>query len=322
MSRLALLTLACIVSGPIASTDAQAEKVAVVGMLWSHATTTDQIMQGLRDGLREHGYEEGRNLRLEVRTAAGQVDRLQTLAGELVRLHCDVIVIANTAGLRAASQATRTIPIVMTGFTADPVATGIVDSFRRPGGNVTGLYALPPELDGKRLEILKEALPNVSRVAVFWDVFSRSQLGEVQRAARSLGLRLQLIQVGGEQDLKRAFEESKLMKAEAIMLLWSPVFYVHDAKIAAYALDARVATVSALSTAVDAGALISYGADVIGSFRHAAYFIDRLLKGAKASELPIEQPTEFQLVVNLRTARLLGLTIPQPVLRRADRVIK
>ncbi len=323
MRRLLLLAVVCASPVLVADTWAQqSQSVPVISVLMTHAPVNDPTVQGLRAGLREFGYEEGRNIRLEVRTAAGQVSRLQLLAEELVHLNSDVIVIANTAGLRAAQQATRTIPIVMTGFTSDPVATGLVESFRRPGGNVTGLYSLPSELDGKRLEILKEALPSVSRVAVFWDAFSRSQLGEVQRAAQSLGVRLQLVEVRGPQELEPAFKDSKRKKAGAVMLLWSPVFYAHDSEIAALGLDAKLATVSALNTAVRAGTLISYGADVVDNFRRAAYFIDRLLKGGKASELPIEQPTKFKLVVNLKTAKALGLTIPQSILLQADEVIR
>ena len=300
----------------------QPKPMPVIGVLWTHAPLNDPTFQGLRAGLQEFGYEEGRNIRFEVRTAAGQVDQLQRLAEELVHLKSDVIVVANTAAVRAAYQATHSTPIVMTGFTADPVSIGVAESFARPGGNVTGIYSLPPELDGKRLEILKEALPDVSRVAVFWDAFSRSQLSEVQRAAQSLGVRLQLIEVRGPQDLETAFKDAKRKKAGAVMLLWSPVFYVHDSKIATLGFDAKLPTVSALNTAVKAGTFISYGADVVDNFRRAAYFVDRLLKGAKASELPIEQPTKFRLVVNLKTAKALGIAIPQSILLRADEVIR
>ena len=300
----------------------QPKTMPVVGVLLTHASLNDPVVQRLRAGLHEFGYEEGRNIRLEVRTAAGQVDQLQPLAEELVRLNSDVIVVANMAGARAAQQATHTIPIVITGFTPDPVATGLAESFGRPGGNVTGLYSLPSELDGKRLEILKEALPDVSRVAVFWDAFSRSQVGEVQRAAQSLGVRLQLIEVRGPQDLATAFKDAKRKKAGAVMLLWSPVFYVHVSEIAVLGFDAKLPTVSALNTAVEAGTFISYGADVFDNFRRAAYFVDRLLKGAKASELPIEQPTKFRLVINLKTAKALGITIPESILQRADEVIR
>ena len=323
MRRLLLIALVCALSVLVADTWAQQPaKVPLIGVLFTHVAANDPTVQGLRAGLREFGYEEGRNIRLEVRTAAGQVNRLQHLAEELVHLNADVIVIANTAGLRAAQLATRIIPIVMTGFTSDPVATGLVESFRRPGGNVTGLYSLPSELDGKRLEILKEALPSVSRVAVFWDAFSRSQLAEVQRAAQSLGVQLQLVEVRGPQDLEPAFKDAKRKKAGAVMLLWSPVFYVHDTEVAALGLDTKLPTVSALNTAVRAGTFISYGADVVDNFRRAAYFIDRLLKGAKASELPIEQPTSFKLVVNLKTAKALGITVPQSILLQADEVIR
>ena len=323
MRRLVLLALVCASPVLVADTWAQqSAKVPVIGLLMTHALANDPIVQGLRAGLREFGYDEGRNIRLEVRTAAGQINRLQYLAGELVHLNSDVIVIANTAGLRAAQQATRTIPIVMAGFTSDPVATGLVESIRRPGGNVTGLYSLPSELDGKRLAILKEALPGVSRVAVLWDAFSRSQLGEVQRAAQSLGVGLQLIEVHGPEDLEPAFKAGKRKKAGAVMLLWSPVFYAHATEIAALGIDVKLPIVSALNTAVRAGTFISYGADVVDNFRRSTYFVDRLLKGAKASELPIEQPTTFKLVVNLKTAKALGIMVPQSVLLQADEVIR
>ena len=323
MRRLLLLALVCASIVLVVDTWAQqSERVSIISVLWTHVPTDDPTVQGLRAGLREFGYEEGRNIKIEVRTAAGQINRLQHLAEELVHLNSDVLVIANTEGLRAAQQATRTIPIVMTGFTSDPVATGLVESFRRPGGNVTGLYSLPSELDGKRLAILKEALPSVSRVAVFWDAFSRTQLGDVQRAAQSLGVKIQLIEVRGPQELEPAFKDAKRKKAGAVMLLWSPVFYVHDTQIAALGLDTKLPTVSALNTDVKAGTFISYGADAVDNFRRAAYFIDRLLKGAKASELPIEQPTKFKLVVNLKTAKALGITVPQSILLQADEVIR
>ena len=299
----------------------QSAKVPVVGVLTTHAAVSDPIYDHLRAGLRELGYEEGRNIRVEIVTATGQVDRLPALAQDLVRNNVDLIVATNELSIRTAKKATTVIPIVMAGFGYDPVASGFIDSFRRPGGNVTGLYSLPSELDTKRLELLKEALPGVTRVAVFWeDPFGRSALEALNRAAPSLGVRIDLIQIQGQQDLETAFKAAKQKKDGAVLFVWSPTFFAHRDRVAALALKARLPTVSAF--AMGDGALISYGGDANAAFKRVAYYVDRLMKGAKPSDLPVEQVATFRLVVNLKTAEALGLTVPQSILLRADEAIR
>ena len=318
------LLFAFVVAVSTAAGTAQAQepkKVPVVGMLVTHAPVNDPIFENLRVGLREYGYEEGRNIRLEIVTAEGQLDRLPGLAQELVRQNVDVIIAPNEASTRTARQATSTIPIVMVGFANDPVALGLVDSFARPGGNITGLCSLPGELDTKRLELLKEALPGVSRVAVFWeDPFGRSSLAELQRAAQSMNVRLELIQLRGRQDLEAAFKAAKRKKAGAVLLVWSPTFYVYRDRVAELALQTRLPAVAAFAT--ENGALMSYGSDPYEPWRRVAYYVDRLLRGAKASDLPVEQVSKFKLVVNLKTAKALGVKIPESILLRADEVIR
>ena len=301
----------------------QSKKMPVVGILVTHAAASDPTFEPLRAGLREYGYEEGRNIKLEIVTAEGRLDRLPGLAAELVRQNVDVIVSPNELSARTALKATTTIPIVMVGFVYDPVALGLVESLRRPGGNITGLYTLAPGLDGKRLELLKEAVPNVSRVAVFWDpIFTQSMPSEVQSAAQSLRLSIELVEVRSAQDLESAFRTAKHKKVEAVMLQSSPIFYVHRAKAATLALSAKLPTVSAYDYATAAGALMSYGTDSAGNWRRSAYYVDRLLKGARPSDLPVEQVSKFKLAVNLKTAKALGITIPESILLRADEVIR
>ena len=296
----------------------QPAKVPVVGVLTTHVAVNDPLYDTLRAGLRELGYEEGRNIRIEIVTAAGQVDRLPALAQDFVRNNVDIIIATNELSVRTAKKATTVIPIVMSCCGYDPVASGFIDSFSHPGGNITGLYSLPAELDTKRLEILKETLPGVTRVAVFWeDPFGRSALEALNRAAPTLGVRLDLIQIHGQQDLETAFKAAKQKKDGAVLLVWSPTFFAHRDRIAALASKARLPAVAAF-----AGALVSYGGDVNAAFKRVAYYVDRLLKGAKPGELPVEQVAIFRLVVNLKTAKALGLTIPQSILLRADEVIR
>jgi len=300
----------------------QPARVPVVGMLITHAAMNDPVFDYFRVGLREHGYEDGYNIRLEIVTAEGQLDRLPALAEQLVRDKVDVIVSPNELSARAALKATSTTPIVLAAFGSDPVALGLVDSLDRPGGNITGTYTLSTELAGKRLEILKEALPTVWRIAVLWDPAFGAQHDELQRAAQSLGLQLEFIEIRSPQDLDAAFERAKRKKTRAVMLMRSSILYVQRARVASLALDARLPTVSSLNSAVEAGALMSYGPDLSGTYRRAAYFVDRLLKGAKARDLPVEQVSDLKLAINLRTARALGITIPESILLRADEVIR
>jgi putative ABC transport system substrate-binding protein len=301
----------------------QSSRVPVVGMLITHPPVTDPVVEALRTGLHQYGYEDGRNIRLEVRTAQGQLDRVPALAEELLRLKPDVIVLANEPALRAVTRSTSTIPVVMAGYTDDPAAIGWIESYRRPGGNVTGAFTVNSVLIAKRLELLRETLPNVSRVAVLWDpAFGQRQLEEAQRVAPSLGMRLQPVAVRSPQDLAPALAHAKRMNAGAVLLVWSPVFYVNRSRVAALALEAGLPVFTDMNVMVEAGGLLSYGSLGITSFSRAAYFVDRLLRGAKAAELPVEQMTNIKLVVSLKTARTLGITVPESVLLRADEVIQ
>jgi len=299
----------------------QRANMPVVGLLVTHATVNDPVYEGLRAGLREYGYEEGRNLKLEIVTAAGQLDRLPELAQGLVRQNVDVILAPNEASTRAAREATGTIPIVMIGFGGDPVALGIVKSFAHPGGNITGQCRLPADLDVKRLELVKEALPTVTHVAVLWeDPFGRSALSDLRRAADSLGLRLEVIQIHGKQDLETGFKAAKRKKAGAVLIVWSPTFYVNRDRVAELQLETGLPTISVASS--EGAVLMSYGADPFEAWRRAAYYVDRLLKGTRASELPVEQVSKFKLTVNLKTAKALKVTLPESILLRADKVIR
>ena len=320
--RDALAALASMLVWPVRAAAQQPGKMPMVGMLVTHPPVEDQVVESVRIGLRQYGYEDGRNIKLEVRSALGQADRVPALAEELVRLRADVIVLVNEVALRAVRHATTTIPIVMVGYTDDPVDVGWIESYRRPGGNVTGIFNVNSALVAKRLEILKETLPNVSRVAVLWDNFGQRQLEELRRAAELLRVQLEAIRIQGPEDLAAAFKGARRKKAGAVYLTWSPVFYVHRVRLAALALDSGLATIADLDVEAQAGCLLSYGSGAYESFVRAAYFVDRLLKGAKASELPVEQISTLKLVVNLKTANALGITIPESILLRADEVIR
>ena len=321
--RDALAVLGSTLMWPASLRAQESGRVPVVGMLITHPPVTDKVVESLRAGLRQYGYEDGRNVKLEVRTAMGQLDRVPGLAQELVRLPADAIVLANEPALRAVRQATTTIPIVMVGYTDDPVTLGWIESYRRPGGNVTGIFNVNSALTGKRLEMLRETLPKVSRVAVLWDpAFGKRPLEELQRVAQPLRVQLQPIEVPGPEDLEAAFKTAKRNNAGAVMLVWSPAFYLHRARIAGLALEAALPTVTDLDVLAEAGCLLSYGSDSYFPFERAAYFVDRLLKGAKAAELPVEQISKLKLVVNLKTAKALGVKIPESILVRADEVIR
>ena len=311
----------------------QSSKIPSVGVLMLAAGPHDTVVEAFRGGLRELGYVEGRNIRIEHRSALGKIELLPQLAEELVGLRVDVIVVGALAPARAARQASNTVPIVVAFYDYDPVATGLVDSFSRPGGNLTGVFGRQSELAGKRIELLRELLPRVSRVAVLWDAssgegsrgaVSRIQHEELEPIARSAGLNLELIEVRAPYDFQAAFKAAKTRKAEAVMVLFSPVFYSSPwrARLAQAALAARLPTIFQDPDNVEAGGLISYGSDVAGTWGRAAYFVDRVLKGAKPQDLPVEQVSKFKLVVNLKTAKALGLTIPESILLRADEVIR
>ena len=264
---------------------------------------------------------------IEYRDAEGKLERLPALAAELVALKVDVIVAAGTPAALAAKQATRTLPIVFAAA-ADPVASGLVTSLARPGGNVTGLSILAPELVGKCLEQLKQAVPGVSRVAVLWqpgglgERTEKDMLKGAEVAARALGVRLQFVEARGPADFDRAFSDMTRARAGALTVLASAMFFSERRRLVDLAAKNRLPAVYPLREFVDAGGLMSYGPNLADLFRRAATYVDKILKGAKPGDLPVEQPTKFELVINLKTAKALGLTIPPSLLQRADQVIE
>jgi putative ABC transport system substrate-binding protein len=300
----------------------QSDKVPVVGVLMVTAGPRDGPGQALRNGLRQLGYVEDKNIRIEFRSAQGQTDRLVGLAQELAELKVNVIVAGTEPAARAAQHATGTIPIVAVLSDHDPVASGLINSLSRPGSNVTGVFTRQSELVGKRLELLMEAVPRLSRVAVFWDLYSQRQFNELQQAARSLGVQIQSIELREPYDFKAGFRAAKQKEAGAVIVLFSPVFYRERAKLAALALEAGLPTMNQERSWVVAGGLISYGPTIADTHGRAAYFVDRLLKGAKPSDLPVEQATDFKLTINLRTAKALRLSVPESIVLRADEVIR
>jgi ABC-type uncharacterized transport system substrate-binding protein len=317
-----LAALASMLIWPVRGAAQQQGRVPVVGLLITHPPADDVVVDFFRAGLRKYGYEEGKNFKLEVRTALGRLDRVPALAEELVRIPVDVLVVVNEVALHASRQITRTTPIVMLGFIDDPVALGVIESYRRPGGNITGVFNVNAALSAKRLEILKETLPNLSRAAVLWDAFSKRQLDELQGAARALSIRLDLIEVKDADDLDRAFKSAQTRKAGAVIMNFSPVFWINRTRIATIALKAGLPTISDMQLLAHSGCLLAYGSDGAYNWERGAYFVDRLLKGADAAELPVERLSKLTLVVNLKTAKSLSITIPQSVLLRADEVIR
>ena len=300
----------------------QPKKVPRIGYLAadSHAPTRDSFLQGLRD----LGYIEGQTILIEWRYAEDKPDRFPELAAELVRLKLDVIVAANATALGALRRATTTIPIVMAAA-GDPVASGLVDSLARPGGNITGLSQMNPDLAGKRLELLNEIVPKLSRVAVFWnpqDQMSTISWNELQPPARSLGVQLQSVEIRSSGDFDKAFEDATRARAGALAIMPAPVFVTNLNRIADVAAKRRLPSIFHVKEFVEFGGLVAYGTDRSELFRRAATYVDKILKGAKPADLPVEQPTKFKLILNLKTAKQIGVTIPQSVLFRADKVIR
>ena len=302
-----------------------AKKVPRIGVLHAGSQAiASQLAAAFRQGLREHGYVEGQNVVVEVRFGEGRAERISEIAAELVRLKVDVIVTSTDVGIAAVKQQTQTIPIVMVNST-DPVGTGFVASLARPGGNVTGLTLISPELSAKRLELLKEVVPGLSRVAIMWNPDARGAVldyKETESAARSLRLQLQAVEVSHADDFDRAFSALTTGRAEALIVVGSAFAFTNQGRIASLALKHRLPTMYGSRDHVDAGGLIAYGPNLADAWRRAATYVDKILKGAKPGELPVEQPTKFELVINLKTAKALGLTIPPSLLRRADEVIQ
>jgi putative tryptophan/tyrosine transport system substrate-binding protein len=307
----------------------QPKKVPRIGYLSAQDPATDSTRsEGIRLALRELGYIEGQNIAIEYRYGEGKQDRYPELAAELVRLKVDIIVVAGgSPPIQAAKNATKTIPIVMTGAGADPVEAGLVESLARPGGNVTGLTNLSRKLGGKRLELLKEAVPKLARVAVLYDPAIPGTTREVKEdlpvAARALGLTVRSWEVRDADGFERVFTALNKERPDGVYVPGGgQLMFANEKRTAGFALKSRLPSVDGNRGAVDAGGLMYYGADLADIYRRVAYYVDRILKGAKPADLPVEQPTKFELVINLKTAKQIGLTIPQSMLYRADKVIK
>src|SRR5215510_786730 len=303
----------------------QAGKVPRIGILFGASPSANAGRgEAFRQGLRELGYVEGKNIVIEDRYADGKLDRLPALTAELLRLNMDVVVTAGPAVTRPVKEATNTIPIVMA-FDSDPVGSGFVASLARPGGNITGLSSLSPELTGQRLELLKEIVPKLLRVAVLGNPGNTAtalNFKEAEVAARAYGLQVQSLEVRGPHDLDSVFSSMIKWRADALLPLGDSVVVFHRERIVNFAAKNRLPSMYGDKAWVEAGGLMSYGPDILDSFRRAATYVDKILKGTKPADLPVEQPTKFELVINLRTAKALGLTIPPVVLMRAEKVIK
>jgi len=314
-----------LLTAPLTSTAQQAAKVPRLGLLIPGSSSAfAPRIEAFRYGLRDLGYVEGRNITMEYRFAEGQDDRLPALVAELIRLQVDIIVTDGEAAIRAAQHATTTIPIVMA-VSGDPVGIGHVASLARPGGNITGLSFMQPEVSGKRLELLQEAVPTLSHVAVLWNPdVPVSTLGfkETQTAAHALGLQLQSLEVRGPDEFDQAFAAMTSEHADALVVLSNPLFFEHRRQLAELAVKHRLPAIFLFREYVEAGGLMAYGANLNDMWRRAASYMDRILKGTKPADLPVEQPVKFELFINLKTAKALGVTIPPTLLFQADEVIQ
>jgi len=320
----ALCTLLLALSSP--AEPQQTKKVPRIGFLSAASLSPLAArVEAFRQGLRELGYVEGKNIVIEWRSSGGRLDHVSELAAELVGLKVDVIVAAGPVDTRAAKEATNTIPIVM-GFDTDPVASGFIASLARPGGNITGLSSLAPELSGKRLELLKEIIPKFSRVAVMGtstNPGNTQALREVELAAGSFGAKLQYLDILDPKDIETAFRAAGKARADAVlMLVAGTVAAAHRTKIVELAVKSRLPAIYNRREYVEAGGLMTYSVSLADLDRRAATYVDKILKGAKPADLPVEQPKKFEFIINLKAAKQIGLTIPPNVLARADKVIR
>jgi putative ABC transport system substrate-binding protein len=323
-----LFSIFLIIAGVVVGADAPAQqttKIPRIGFLFSFssAVNADRI-EAFRQGLRELGYMEGKNIVIEFRSAEGKRERLSELAAELARLKVDVIISGGPAVTHPAKEATRTIPIVMA-QDSDPVGNKFVATLARPGGNITGLSALAPEISGKRLDLLKEILPKLSRVAVFGtSTFpgNGQSLKETELAAGAVGVQIQYLDVRIPEDLETAFQQTTKRRPEAAVVLAGAVIFSQRTRVAGLAVKNRLPVIFPQSEYVDDGGLLSYAPNYPDLFRRAATYVDKILKGAKPADLPVEQPKKFEFIINLKAAKQIGLTIPPNVLARADRVIR
>jgi putative ABC transport system substrate-binding protein len=313
--------LATVLLATVHLADAQQAKVPRIGWLMVNSS---QRSEAFRQGLRELGYVEGKNIVIEMRNVESKVDRLPELAAELVRLRVDLIVALEPPATLAAKDATKTIPIVMRS-TDDPVEAGFVASLARPSGNITGVSSVSSELYGKRLELLKEVIPRLSRVAVLWNPdFPAAPVNfkEMETAAKPFGLHLQSMEAQRPGDFASAFKTATAKHAQAVITLRNPLIVSERKRIVDLAIKSRLPVIYDDRDFVEAGGLMSYGTNLVDLYRRAATYVDKILKGAKPADLPVEQPTKFELIINLKAAQQIGLTIPPNVLARADRVIR
>ena len=319
-----LIAVALVAVGVIAEAQ-QSTKVPRIGFLTGVSLSANSgRTEAFRQGLRDLGYVEGKNIFIEWRSAEGKADRLPGLAAELVRLKVEVIVTGGSTSNRAAKEATTTIPIVMA-RDDDPVGSGFVASLARPGGNITGLSTLAPELSGKRVELLTEVAPRLFRVAVFGTSTrpgNAQALKEIELAAGALGVKLQYLDVLGPKDIETAFQAASKGRAGAVLVLESAITFSQRTQVVDLAAKNRLTAVYGPPEYVEAGGLMSYGVNINDLFRRAATYVDKILKGTKPADLPVEQPTKFEFIINLKAAKQIGVTIPQSVLFRADKVIK
>jgi len=321
--RIALCTMLFALS--LSAEAQQPTKIPRIGYLLGVSLSASSTRtEAFRQGLRDFGYVEGNNIIIEWRSAEGKFDRLPALAAELVRLKVDVIVTAGPIPTRAAKEVTSTIPIIMT-QDPDPVGNGFVASLARPGGNITGLSTLAPELSGKQLELLKEIIPKLTRVAVFGTstrAGNAQALKEIELAAGAFKVKLQYLDVLDPKDIETAFQAATKGRAEAVLVLQSAVFFSQRTQIAELAIKSRLPAIYYTTEFVEAGGLMSYATSYTDLFRRAATYVDKILKGRTPSDLPVEQPMKFEFVVNLKAAKQIGLTIPPNVLVRANKVIR
>jgi putative tryptophan/tyrosine transport system substrate-binding protein len=303
----------------------QPKKVPRIGFLVAGSpSATSGRIEAFRQGLRELGYVDGKNIVIEYHYAEGKLDRIPDLAAELVRLKVDIIFSTGPQSTRAAKETTSTIPIVM-GFDNDPVSNGFVASLARPGGNITGLSTLAPEISGKQVELLKEIVPRLARVAIFGTSTqpgNAQALKEIELAAGALGVKFQFSDIRGPKDIETAFGTAGKGRADALLVLNSPVFNAQRTQTTELAVKNRLPTIYWATEFVEAGGLMTYSVSFTDLFRRAATYVDKILKGAKPAELPVEQPKKFEFIINLKAAKQIDLTIPPNVLARADRVIK
>ena len=324
--KLVIALGAGLLAAPLASfAQQQPAKIARVGFLGNSTAALEANLVGaFRKGLRDLGYKEGQNVVIEYRWADGKYERFPTLIAELIALKVDVIVTAGTPATQAYQKARTSIPLVMVAV-GDPVGTGIVASLNRPGGNITGLTSISPELEGKRLELLKEVIPKLSHVAILWNpmnAFHVIEMKEAQSAASALRMKVLSLAVRTPEELDGAFAAINRERVGALLVLADRMFLHHRTRIMDFAAQHRLPGVYAYRELVEAGGLMSFGPSYAGMHMRAATYVDKILKGAKPADLPIEQPTKFELVVNMKTARALGIKIPQSVLLRADKVIE